>query len=221
MTWPSPSTPSVSRTGFRPAVLVRVIDAVTGGPPYKPPTLRLRQVDPATGALAEVGGPARLTAGGAVVFSRLDTTGPAVGTVRQYRLDVEADPVSGPEQAGGYPITVPADPAVWPVEVAVVLLPGPAYPYAAHIPVLRGQVLRAPPDGSPVAGAVVTVTENVTGAVVARAAADHLGRYTAGVPRYRATRAISAQPVAPDGATGTIQQLADDDFRRSVDLTIP
>src|SRR5690242_3524683 len=210
MSWPDATREPVSRTWIRAAAVVRIEDAVTGRPPQHPPPMRLQRLG--TSDPVDLTWTARLTVGGAVVFSGFDRVDPpppssAAPPAEDYLLIVEPDPALRPEQLTGYRFTVPPDPARWPVDVVVRLLPGPAYPYAPQVPSVHGQVLRPGSGRVPVAGAVVSVTEDAGEAILARAGADHKGRFTAGLLRYRTARTISAQATAPDGTVGTPQPL--------------
>jgi hypothetical protein len=135
---------------------------------------------------------------------------------------VQPDGTLRPDRPDGYPIVVPPDLTAWPVRISVVLLAGPAYPYLRHVPVLHGRVLD--PAGAPLADAVVTVLDtgapNNPPAPFARAATDHLGRFSAGLPRLSSDHVLVLRAAA-GGLTGADRPLAPADFQRSVDLTVP
>ncbi|MEU4689782.1 hypothetical protein [Actinoplanes sp. NPDC023714] len=202
-------------------VIVELVDEFTGRPPQIAPAMRLRRA-----GAEEPEEPAsyRRTAGGGVVFAAFDLVRRAAPAAAvSHELHVEGDAALRPDRPGGYPFTVPADPARWPVRVGVRLLPGPAYPYPRHVPVVHGRVLRA---GAPVAEAVVEVRPAGGGTVTARCAADEAGRFSAGIADYRAPDARTPRPLAlaaraPDGAASAVHLLAPEDFTRSIDLTVP
>jgi hypothetical protein len=226
MTWPDPGGAPLSLLQVDTQVVVLPREEVTGRTPPVPPLMRLQRMT-ATGPV-DLTGAFRLTLGGNVVFDGFDRVRTAgdVGPAQDYLLTVAGDPVLRPELAGGYVFTVPADPAQWPVQVAVRLLPGPAYPYNQHVPVVRGRVLRAGADPDAVPDAIVVVSETAAGTVLARCAADHAGRFSAGVPRYRSIRtrtprAVEVRATAPDGTAGTTVPLLPEDFHRPLHLTIP
>lgn len=221
MTWSTTgAAPAVSVLIRTPAVVLPV-DDVAGLPPATMPVMRL--LAGAGPDAPELSTPARRTVSGNVVFPGLDWPAgrPPPVAALTYRLMVEPDAVLRPDRPDGYPIVVPPDLAGWPVRIPVVLLAGPAYPYLRHVPVVHGRVLD--PAGAPLADAVVTVLD--TGAPnppapFARAATDHLGRFSAGLPRLASDHVLVLRAAA-GGTTGADHPLAPADFHRSVDLTVP
>ncbi|OLB75214.1 MAG: hypothetical protein AUI14_21460 [Actinobacteria bacterium 13_2_20CM_2_71_6] len=227
MTWPVAGTEPLSRLRILTQAVVLVRNEVTGQPPAVPPQMRVRRVDPA-GAV-ELSWTPRSTLGGAVVFAGFDLAAAAgIAGGESYELLVDPTGVLRPERPDGYPFTIPVGPAQWPVQVSVVLLPGPGYPYRPQIPVVRGRVLRPGPPPVPVVDAVVAAVPvgppgppGPPGPVVARCLTDHAGRFSLGIARLRTGRALNLVATAPDGTSGAPRLLHPDDLRRTVDLTIP
>jgi len=217
MSWPSADVAPLSRLRVATQVVVLVRDEVTGEPPAVSPTMRLQRVDGL--AVTDLDWTARLTISGAVVFAGFDrVSGSGAAVAEDYLLLVASDGVFRADHPAGYAFTVPPDSGQWPVEVRVRLLPGPAYPYLRHLPVVRGRVLRS---GAPVPDAIVALTENNGAVVSARCAADHLGRFSVRAQRYRPTRAMEIRATAPGGVSSPSRVLVSDDFVQSVDLIVP
>jgi len=217
MSWPDATREPLSRLLVRSKAVVLVVDDFTGQPPAVPPAMCLQQLQ--DNVVTALDWRPAVTLGGAVVFAALDNLG-GTPTVEHYRLLVEADDALRPDQPDGYELDVPADPADWPVRVAVRLLPGPGYAFTPRLPVVRGLVLEPGPGLQPVANAVVAASEDGGGTVSARCSADHRGSFSLGLPGYRASRATSIQATAPDGAAAPWQALAANDFETSVHLTV-
>jgi hypothetical protein len=215
--WPQATAEPLSRLEVRTKAVVVVVDDATGRPPAIPPAMRLYQLG--QGDPVEPSWRSRVSLGGAVLFSGHDT----VGLPRQeerYRLVVEGDASFRPEQPGGYELTVEPDPEGWPVRVLVRLLPGPDYAYPTRLPVVRGQVVRAGQERRPAPDAVVVAAEGPGPTVTARCGADHLGRFSLGVPRLRVTRPMVMQAIATDGAVSAWQPIGPQELQRAVQLTV-
>jgi hypothetical protein len=196
---------------IRTPAVVLPRDVVTDRPPSAPPAMRLHHIVGA--AETELPWTTRRTPSGGVVFAGFEVyerNPPAAA--RTYRLVVRPDRALRPEQPDGYLFTVPADFAVWPVTVAVTLLPGPAYPYLPQTPVLHGRILRA--GGAPVPDTEVAVLLD-GGRITARGLTDDKGRFSVGVPHRRTGRNLTLR------AAGARHQLTDADFDRPVNLTVP
>jgi hypothetical protein len=217
MRWPEATTEPLSRLRVRTKAVVLVVDDATGRPPAIPPAMRLYQLG--QGDPVEPSWRARVTVGGAVLFSGHDT----VGLPRQqerYRLVVEGDASYRPERPAGYEFTVEPDPGGWPVRVLVRLLPGPGYTYPTRLPAVHGQVVRDGPEPRPAPDAVVVAAEGAAMTVTARCGADHQGRFSLGLPRLRDTRPMVMQAIATDGAVSPWQPIGLPELQRSVQLTV-
>lgn len=217
MSWPDATREPVSRLPIRSKAVVRVLDDFTGQPPAVPPAMRLQWLQ--GDAVTELGWRPTVTLGGAMVFGALDDLG-STPAAERYRLLVDADDALRPDRPDGYALDVPADPASWPVQVKVSLLPGPGYAFTPHLPVVRGLVLEPGPGLQPVANAVVAASEDNGGTVSSRCGADHRGSFSLGLPTYRASRATVIQATAPDGAVTPWRALVANDFETSVHLTV-
>ena len=217
MSWPDATREPVSRLSVRSKAVVLVTDDFTGQPPAVVPAMRLQQLH--GDAVTELDWRPTVTLGGAMVFGVLDDLG-STPAAERYRLLVDADDALRPDQPDGYALDVPADPARWPVQVEVSLLPGPGYAFTPHLPVVRGLVLEPGPGLQPVANAVVAASEDGGGTVSARCGADHRGSFSLGLPTYRASRATVIQATAPDGAVAPWRALVANDFETSVHLTV-
>lgn len=186
MSWPDATREPVSRLSVRSKAVVLVTDDFTGQPPAVVPAMRLQQLH--GDAVTELDWRPTVTLGGAMVFGVLDDLG-STPDAERYRLLVDADDALRPDQPDGYALDVPADPARWPVQVEVSLLPGPGYAFTPHLPVVRGLVLEPGPGLQPVANAVVAASEDGGGTVSARCGADHRAASASGcrptVPRER------------------------------------
>jgi hypothetical protein len=207
----------VARLLVRTRAVIVVVDDATGRPPSRLPAMRLQRLG--AGGPVEPGWRSTVTLGGAVVFDGFMDMG-RTPAIEHYRLIVEPDAAVRPERRGGYAFTIGNVPDRWPVRLEVRLLPGPAYPYPPRLPVVRGMVLEGEPGGSPIPDAVVTASEDGGATVAARCGADHRGSFSLGIPRYRASRAISIRATAPGGAAGAWRLLTPSDFQRSVQLTV-
>ena len=217
MSWPDAAREPDSRLLVRAKAVVLVVDDFTGQPPALPPTMRLQRLQ--GGAVIELDWRPRVTLGGAVVFDALDDLG-GTPAAESYRLLVDADDTLRPDQPDGYGVDVPADPAGWPVQVAVRLLPGPGYTFAPRLPVIRGLVLEPGAEPRPVPDAVVAASENAGLTVSARCSADHRGSFSLGLPSYRPARTTFIRATAPDGAAAPWRPVVARDFETSVHLTV-
>lgn len=217
MSWPDAAREPDSRLLARAKAVVQVVDDFTGQPPALPPTMRLQRLQ--AGAVIELDWRPTVTLGGAVVFGALDDLG-GTPSAESYRLLVDADDALRPDKPDGYQIDVPADPANWPVQVAVRLLPGPGYTFAPRLPVIHGRVLEPGVGAQPVPGAVVAASDDGGLTVSARCGADHRGSFSLGLPSYRPARVTSIGATAPDGALVPWRPLVARDFETSVHLTV-
>jgi hypothetical protein len=217
MNWPDATREPVSRLLVRSRAVVLVTDDFTGQPSAVPPTMRLQRL--LGDAVVELDWRPTVTLGGAVVFGALDDLG-GTQVAEHYRLLVDADDALRPDQPDGYALDVPADPAGWPVQVAVRLLPGPGYAFTPRLPVVRGLVLEPGPELQPVRDAVVAASEDGGATVSSRCGADYRGSFSLGLPAYRASRATVIQATAPDGAVAPWRALVAKDFETSVHLTV-
>jgi len=222
MSWPEAGHEPDSRLLVRAKAVVKVVDGFTSKPPLVPPAMRLQRLEGE--AVMELDWRPTLTLGGAVVFGALANLG-GTPTAERYRLLVDADDVLRPDQPDGYDIDVPGDPALWPVQVAVNLLPGPGYAFTPPLPVVRGLVLEPGPELQPVPDAVVVATKDVNRPEAERRAfaqcrADHRGSFSLGLPGYRDSQAVLFMATALDGATTPWQPLVAEDLKTSVHLTV-
>jgi hypothetical protein len=217
MSWPDATREPVSRLLVRSRAVALVVDDFTGQPPAVPPAMRLQRL--LGDAVVELDWRPTVTLGDAVVFGALDDLG-GTPAAERYRLLVDADDALRPDQPDGYALDVPADPASWPVQVAVRLLPGPGYAFTPHLPVVRGLVLEPGPELQPVRDAVVAASEDDGATVSSRCGADHRGSFSLGLPTYRASRTTVIQATAPDGAVTPWRALVAKDFETSVHLTV-
>lgn len=217
MRWPDATREPASRLLVRSRAVVLVLDDFTGQPPAVLPAMRLQRLQ--GDAVIELDWHPTVTLGGAAVFSALDDLG-GTPAAESYRLLVDADDALRPDQPDGYGLDVPADPARWPVQVPVRLLPGPGYAFAPRLPVVRGLVLETGPGLRPVPDAVVAASDDGGATVSARCGADHRGSFSLGLPSYRASRATLIRATAPDGAVTQWRPLVARDFETSVHLTV-
>jgi hypothetical protein len=220
MTWPTMAREPVSRLRVRTKAIVLVVDHVTQKPPPLPPPMRLQRL---LGPDAvDLDWHTTLTPGGAVVFDgHMDVDGTT--TAEHYRLIVESDAAQRPDRPGGYAFTVGANPARWPVRVAVRLLPGPAYAYQLRVPVVRGRVVELARGSPPVADAEVTASEPgvvVPMELVTRCATDERGSFSLGLPEYQPTSSIRIRASAPGFVDSAWRPVKAEDLDRPVRLTI-
>jgi len=219
VTWPRVDRPPLSRVLLRTKAVIVPLDAATGLPPAHPPVMRVQRLGAA--GPVDVDWPQKRTLGGAVVFGEQTDTG-SLPTSEDFRLIVEPDPVFRPEVPKGYPFTVGADPARWPVRLVVRLLPGPSYSYPPRTPVVRGTVLAGGPGPArpPVPDAVVEASVDGGVTVTTRCGADHRGGFALGLPNYRPTRPTVVRALSAAGVQGNWRALLPADFDRTVQLTV-
>jgi hypothetical protein len=204
---------------IRTKAVVVPLDSATGLPPAHPPVMRVQRLD--TAGTVDVDWPQKRTLGGAVVFGEQTDAGTPPAR-EDFRLVVEAGAVFRPESPKGYPFTVGADPARWPVRLLVRLLPGPSYSYPPRTPVVRGTVVAGGPGPvrAPVPDAVVEASVDGGGTVSNRCGADHQGGFALGLPSYRPSRATVVRARSPSGAQGSWRAVLPADFDRTVQLTV-
>ena len=217
MSWPNVTREPVSRLRVRTKAVVVLVDEVTGRPPPLPPAMRMqRLLEPDA---VDLDWRTTLTIGGAVVFNgHMNVDGPA--NVERYRLLVEADAAVRPDRPGGYVFTVGSDPARWPVRLVVRLLPGPAYAFQPHLPVVRGRVVELAPERPSVANAVVAASEDGGTTAAVRCGTDDRGSFSLGIPRYRTSRTIHIQARATGFQPGAWRRLVPRDLKQPVRLTV-
>lgn len=145
----------------------QVIDDVTGRPPMSPVRVSLEVLDGAT--WRPVDGAVAITAGGALVFPRLERRRLVAGVpARRYRVRVSSEwyrPLYRRLAMGVEFQTLPdsdetlppgAPPPVTPQRIDLVLLPSVTYPYGTHVRTLRGQVVDGTDGGRPVEDVMVS-----------------------------------------------------------------